>query len=287
MEISAMKTSTLAVLALGVVATGVAGVLAGLALATGAPTVAPLTWAGTVADKDGKPYPTAVDVQMAFYDKAEGGKLKCSAPPTKAEAATGRFEVVLPGECVAAVHETPDLWSQATVGSGATQQVMPRTHVGAVPYALEADSAKVATAAGGGLKASVDGLLQDVAALKLAGNKKAKATVVPVEIGKSAQVQTAGGQLVIVFSAPVKMPSFEGGWQPMSVKLDGVVVGTSTSAHSSDMPNIFHNRIFAVADGIPAGAHQIGLDYYAPGTCVETDGGSGKAVPCTVTVIEL
>lgn len=79
----------------------------------------------TVIDKDGRAYPAAVDVVLAFWDKAEAGALKCTAPLTNAEAGTGRFEVVLPGECAAAVRDTPDLWSQATVGSRAASQVIP------------------------------------------------------------------------------------------------------------------------------------------------------------------
>jgi hypothetical protein len=140
------------------------GVLAGRALATGAPVQTPLTYGGTITDKDGKPYASVQDVSLAFYDKADATVPKCTAPLTQAEAGTGRFSVVLPAECAQAVHDAPDLWTEATVGAGKT--VLPRTHVGAVPYALEADSAKVANGAGGGLKATLDGVVADVAGLK-------------------------------------------------------------------------------------------------------------------------
>ncbi|MFZ4580741.1 MAG: hypothetical protein ACOYOB_20340 [Myxococcota bacterium] len=153
-------------IAMGLVAAGVvvvagAGAWVGRVLATGAPSVSPLTYAGTVTDKDGKPYAAEVDVKIAFYDAAVDGNLKCAPEAVKAAAGTGWFEVVLAGECVAAFRATADLWSQTTVGSGASQQVMARSHVGAVPYALEADSAKVAgsaLSAGGELKTAIDGL---------------------------------------------------------------------------------------------------------------------------------
>lgn len=141
-----------------------AGLVAGRALATGAPQQTPLTYGGTVTDKDGKPYPTAQPVSLAFYDKPDATVAKCTAPTVQAEAGTGHFAVVLPPECAQAVHDAPDLWTEATVGAAKT--VLPRTHVGAVPYALEADVAKVAMGAGGGLKAAVDGVVADVAGLK-------------------------------------------------------------------------------------------------------------------------
>lgn len=146
--------------------TGAAAFLTGRALATGAPTQTPLTYGGVVTDKDGKPYPSAQDVSLAFYDKADATVPKCTAPTVQAEAGTGRFSVVLPPECAQAVHDAPDLWTEAAVGAGKT--VLPRTQVGAVPYALEADAAKVAGAAGGGLKTQLDGLASDVAGLKAA-----------------------------------------------------------------------------------------------------------------------
>jgi hypothetical protein len=148
----------------GALATAGLGFVGARALATGAPQLSPLTYGGVLTDKDGKPYPTAQEVVVKFYDKVDAAAAKCVAPAALAEAGTGRFSVVLPGECAQAVRDTPDLWSEATVGGGKT--VLPRVHVGAVPYALEADSAKVAAGATGALKAAMDGVVADVAALK-------------------------------------------------------------------------------------------------------------------------
>ena len=151
---------------LGALATAGLGFAGARALATGAPQLSPLTYGGVLTDKDGKPYPSVQEVVLKFYDKVDATAAKCVAPAALAEAGTGRFSVVLPGECAQAVRDSPDLWSEATVGGGKT--VLPRVHVRAVPYALEADSAKVAAGATGALKAAVDGVVADVAALKKA-----------------------------------------------------------------------------------------------------------------------
>ena len=79
---------------------------------------------------------------LSFFDAATGGNLKCAAATVQSEAGTGRFSVTLPAECADAVHEKTDLWSEAAVGPAKT--LLPRAHVGAVPYALEADAAKLA-----------------------------------------------------------------------------------------------------------------------------------------------
>lgn len=145
---------------LGALATAGLGFAGARALATGAPQLSPLTYGGVLTDKDGKAYPSVQEVVLKFYDKVDATAAKCVAPAALAEAGTGRFSVVLPGECAQAVRDSPDLWSEATVGGGKT--VLPRVHVGAVPYALEADSAKVAGSAG----AASGALQQEIAALQ-------------------------------------------------------------------------------------------------------------------------
>lgn len=125
---------------LGVALAG-GGLLVGRAMATGAPTQTPLVFSGTVTDAAGVPYKVVQTVVVKFYDSATAPASKCAAPPVQSEAGTGRFSVILPPECAQAVHATPDLWSEATVGA----TTMPRVHVGAVPYAIESDAAKVAS----------------------------------------------------------------------------------------------------------------------------------------------
>ena len=66
-----MKTTTaVAIAALAALGLG-AAFLTGRALATGAPTLTPLTYAGTVTDATGKPYAVAQDVTLRFYDKPD------------------------------------------------------------------------------------------------------------------------------------------------------------------------------------------------------------------------
>ncbi len=166
----------------------VLGALGGRALATGAPSLSPLTYTGVVTDKTGKPWATAVPVSVAFYDKADAPTAKCTSPIVQAEAGTGRFQVVLPAECAQAVHDTPDLWAEPVVGD--TKTVLPRTHVGAVPYALEADSAKTAAVATGALKTSLDALQADVAALKSAAGGGGKGGAPQVHDGAGALLGT-------------------------------------------------------------------------------------------------
>ena len=197
-----MKATKIALSTAGLLlATGL-GVLGGRALATGAPVQTPLTYAGTVTDAAGKPYPTAQSVKVSFYDKADATVAKCTSPQAQTEANTGHFSVVLPPECAQAVHEAPDLWTEATVGESKT--VLPRTHVGAVPYALEADAAKVAAGAGGALKTTLDGLASDVAGLK-AGSGGGGPILVDgkgVTIGKMLGVTSANPLTWRIQSAP-------------------------------------------------------------------------------------
>ncbi len=119
------------------------GIVIGQAIAGGAPKQTPLTWSGVVTDTAGKPYTQAVDVKVAFFDKATGGTAKCTSSTVKAHANTGRFSVVLPADCAKAVMATTDLWVQAWVGP--KNMAMARQHVGAVPYALTTDTAAIAT----------------------------------------------------------------------------------------------------------------------------------------------
>lgn len=145
--------------ALGLALVGV-GALTGRVLASGVPGTSPLTWSGVVIDEAGKPYPKAVPVSVAFYDGQSATTAACTSSTVQAQAGTGYFEVVLPAACAKAVHESNDLWSEMVVGDN--QTVLPRSRVGAVPYALEA---AVASDAAGKLKESIDKVEAMAAAL--------------------------------------------------------------------------------------------------------------------------
>jgi hypothetical protein len=69
--------------------------------------------------------------------------------------ALGSFQLALPNECTTVVHDRTDLWVELIVDS----VLLPRTKLGAVPYAVEADHASRASAAAGPLKTTIDGLV--------------------------------------------------------------------------------------------------------------------------------
>ena len=267
-----MNTRTIATTLALLTVTGTAAFLAGRALATGAPVQTPLTYGGVVTDKDGKPYPTAQDVTIRFYDKADATVPKCVSAQVQTEAGTGRFSVVLPPECAQAVHEAPDLWTEAMVGASST--LLPRTHVGAVPYALEADAAKVAAGAGGGLKTTLDGLAADVAGLKAApgaGKKSSVQTLIGVTpdgaTNNNIAFVSGGGTLQLVgLSSHVckAIPAYA------EFFLDDVSVGLAPAATQG---NGYFNVPGAVLTNVLPGNHKV---RYVMGT-------AGKTIDCSCT----
>ncbi len=210
-----MTKQTMAVASMALAATLAGGIWVGRALATGAPKQAPLTYAGTLTDQDGKPYATAQDVTLKLYDAASGGTLKCTASTVQAQANTGDFQVTLPPDCVQAVRDQSELWTELTVGAGKT--VLARTKVGAVPYALEADSAKVAgsaAAASGALKTQVDGLQAKVDGLG-AGNAGSGPSIVDatgVKLGKLVGAEANGVLHILTNTGYLLMTNSMGGW---------------------------------------------------------------------------
>lgn len=168
----------------------VVGVLAGRALATGVPTASPLTFSGLVTDDAGKPYAAAVPVIVKLYAGQNANTAACTAATTEAEAGTGRFEAVLAADCAKAVHDSNDLWSELTVG--ANKIVLPRSRVGAVPYALEA---QVASGAGGALAAEMAATAKSVTALQDGLNAVEKRTPTLVDANNNVigTVLDAGG----------------------------------------------------------------------------------------------
>jgi hypothetical protein len=222
--------------------------LAGRVLASGAPTKTPLTWAVTLTDATGKPYPTAQDVTLAFFDASSGGAMKCQAPTIKSEAGTGRFGVVLPAACADAVHLTPDLWSEAAVGDGKT--VLPRVHVGAVPYALEAD---VASNAAGVLKLQVDSIKADTAANKSAidglksggGGPSGKIAALGLKVNEPQTLQGNGRPVAFLFTGFVT--STVGGiisGTKLQLMVDGTAIATGYAVPSPQSTGFLAPRVF-------------------------------------------
>lgn len=197
----------------------VGGVLAGRAMATGVPTVSPLTFSGLVTDDAGKPYAKAVPVIVTFYAGQTATTPACTAASTQAEAGSGRFEVALAADCADAVHASKDLWSELTVGDG--KVALPRSRVGAVPYALEA---QVASQAGGVLAGELAASGKAIAAVEadIAAVKKAVPMLVDAKgqvvgralgpsVGSEETALTSTGYLVLVDWLTGKQGTLVGG----------------------------------------------------------------------------
>ena len=113
------------------------------ARAAGVPQAAPLTYSGTLTDVAGVPLTGAKNVLLQVYSVATAGTSLCASAPTSVTLVAGTFQVPLGDDCTAVVHANQDLWIDVLI-DGAS---IGRTKVGAVPYAIEADTAQHAAAA--------------------------------------------------------------------------------------------------------------------------------------------
>jgi hypothetical protein len=117
-----------------VAATTMVGTRVWMARAAGVPATTPLFYAGTLEDENGA-LSGSKSIVIHFFDAVSGGTEVCSPSPSGATQVTaGRFRVPIDGSCVDAVHKNPELWTEVSVDG----QTLPRSKVGAVPYALEA-----------------------------------------------------------------------------------------------------------------------------------------------------
>jgi hypothetical protein len=134
-----------------VTVTALATLLAVRARAAGIPDADVLTYTGYLEDADGRPLTDELSgISLEVWDAAEAGKRLCDTSVENVTPQAGRFQLVLPAECVDAVKATPNVWIDVKV-EGAS---LGRTKLGAVPYAVEAGhatSADEAQAAGGAL----------------------------------------------------------------------------------------------------------------------------------------
>lgn len=106
------------------------------ATAAGLPTTTPFTYSGLLADAQGKPLSAATaQVGLSLHTAQSGGTAACTTAAKQVTLNQGRFTLTLHADCQKAFHDHPDLYLQLTV-NGTT---LPRTKVGAVPYALETD----------------------------------------------------------------------------------------------------------------------------------------------------
>jgi hypothetical protein len=116
-----------------------------VALADGIPTNQPLAYTGTLLNSVGAPVTTTTSLSLSLWDDPVAtttGNRKCEAlAPNITPDAQGRFQVVLEAACLTAVKANPNLWVQVQIGLS----VLPRSKLSAVPYAVEADRAALAT----------------------------------------------------------------------------------------------------------------------------------------------
>ncbi|HET6147592.1 MAG TPA: hypothetical protein VFH68_08665 [Polyangia bacterium] len=149
-----IKNGKLWVVVAGAVVAGLTtGYVVRGARAAGGPVMPPvMTYAGVLTDANGTPLTGTKNVQLQMWNLATDGTAPvCQTPSTAVTLIAGGFQLPLPDACVAAVHAAGDLWTEVLV-DGAS---LGRTKVGAVPYALEADSAAKAV---GPLGTTVSGL---------------------------------------------------------------------------------------------------------------------------------
>jgi hypothetical protein len=134
-----MKTNRRGVWALSLLAVAAIGsaYFIGRARAAGVPTTTPLTYSGTLTDVAGAALTGSKNLQVQFWDTATAGTVVCTTGSAAQALVNGGFSIALPDPCVTAIHTTPDLWSEVLVDGASTG----RTKIGAVPFALEADSA--------------------------------------------------------------------------------------------------------------------------------------------------
>lgn len=124
--------------------------------ADGAPTMSPLLYRGYL-ERGGVPDDTSRMVGASLWDRATDGARLCDVPAAPVTPSGGRFELPLDA-CVAAVRANREAWLQLSVDGTA----LPRTKLGAVPYALEADRA---SGAAGGLETRIAAMQTQLTAL--------------------------------------------------------------------------------------------------------------------------
>ena len=140
------------------------GYYASRARAAGIPQVAALVYSGTLTDGRGAPLSGSKSVQLQIYGAATGGGALCQSLAATVTLVGGTFRVPLGDDCVPVVQDNPDLFIDVLVDGASVG----RAKLGAVPYAVEADTAQhAATAtAGGGLDMQIAALTTRVTALE-------------------------------------------------------------------------------------------------------------------------
>ena len=109
------------------------------AMADGIPQDSPMTYSGVLED-GGQAVNGSRNFRLTVWNDADSTEfdyLQCSTQESGVEVTNGHFRVSLSNSCTDAVREHQNLWVEVEVDG----QVVGRTKMGAVPYAIEADRA--------------------------------------------------------------------------------------------------------------------------------------------------
>ena len=120
-------------------ATGAALYLGSTAMADGIPQDSPMTYAGVLED-GGSPVNGTRNFRLTVWNdpaSLEFEDMKCSTVTNNVSVDQGHFRIPLSNTCTSAVQDHSDLWIEVEVNG----QVIGRTKLGAVPYAVEAERA--------------------------------------------------------------------------------------------------------------------------------------------------
>lgn len=148
-----------------------AGYAIGISRADGIPGSGALTYSGLLEDESGTPLTGNKDIQVLLWDAVSGGNKLCETSSQAMALDKGRFEVVLPDDCVDQIKTESDTWVEVVVDGEALQ----RAKISAVPYAVEAGHAMSAASATGALEQRV-AALENQSSGKVAGIWFASAT---------------------------------------------------------------------------------------------------------------
>jgi len=140
----AMKLRSLVLIALVGAAAGITVEVTRAALADGAPTQQPLVYSGQITE-GASPVTGERPINVFLWDHAtsnEASHRRCATIPAAPVAVKdGRFSIPLDPTCRPIVESTAELWVEVLVAGTS----MGRTKIGAVPYALEAQTAVAVT----------------------------------------------------------------------------------------------------------------------------------------------
>ena len=171
-------------------------------LAEGAPAEQPLFYSG-VLESNGSLASGEHTITLELFDAQSGGNQVCAIERTS-EVTSGRFRIDA-SECADAMRENADVWVAVSFlgDDGVERTISGRSKVGAVPYALEADRAKVASAASGELEATIAQLTTRIAALEAGGSGGPPVSLTAFQAIKTTQGPLSEGGTQLVFDDEV------------------------------------------------------------------------------------